>query len=59
MTKKLTELYVIVVNTSTVWNDCVYDFKTAQSVLSIAKDSGYINSEVVTIAYAIKNGYSF
>jgi hypothetical protein len=59
MTKTITELYVIAINTSSVWNDCVYDFKTAQSVCGIAKDSGYVHAEVITLAYAIKNGYSF
>jgi hypothetical protein len=59
MTKKFSDLYVVVKTDNILYTDAVYDFKTAESVCSIAKDSGYQNAEVITLSYAIRNGYQF
>lgn len=59
MTKKFSDLYVVVKTDNLLYTDAVYDFKTAESVCSIAKDSGYTNAEVVTLLYALNNGYIF
>ena len=59
MTKKLTKLYVVAKDSDLLFTDAAYDFKTAESVCSTAKEQGYKDAEVITVAYAIKNGYSF
>ena len=59
MTKKFSDLYVVVKNDNLLYTDAVYDFRTAESVCSIAKDSGYPNAEVITLSYALRNGYVF
>ena len=59
MTKKFSDLYVVAITNNLIFTDAVYDFKTAESVCSIAKDSGYQNAEVITLSYAIFHGYVF
>lgn len=59
MTKKLTKLYVVAKDSELLFTDAVYDFKTAESVCSIAKEQGYKDAKVITVAYAIKAGYDF
>jgi len=59
MTKKFSTLYVVVKTDNLLYTDAVYDFKTAKSVCSIAKDSGYQNAVVITLSYAIRHGYIF
>jgi hypothetical protein len=59
MTKKFSNLYVVVKTDNLLYTDAVYDLKTAESVCSIAKDSGYQNAEVITLSYAIRHGYMF
>lgn len=59
MTKKFEDVYVVAKDDCTLYNDCIYDFKTAESVCAIAKDSGYFRAEVITLRYSIENGYLF
>jgi hypothetical protein len=59
MTKKFSDLYVVVKIDNLLYTDAVYDLKTAESVCSIAKDSGYPNAEVIKLSYALRNGYVF
>jgi hypothetical protein len=59
MTKKFSDLYVVVKSEKLLYTDDVYDFKTAESVCGIAKDSGYSDAEIITLSYAIRNGYVF
>ena len=59
MTKKFSNLYVVVKTDNLLYIDAVYDFNTAESVCSIARDSGYENAEVITLSYAIRHGYVF
>jgi hypothetical protein len=59
MTKKFSNLYVVVKTDNLLYTDAVYDLKTAESVCSIAKDSGYPNAEVIKLSYAIRHGYVF
>lgn len=59
MTKKFSDLYVVVKSDKLLYTDAVYDFKTAESVCGIAKDSGYPDAEVITLSYAIRHGYVF
>lgn len=59
MMKKLTDLYVVAKNDDLLFNDCVYDFNTAESVCAIAKDQGYVGAKVITLAFAMRRMYSF
>lgn len=59
MTHKFNKLYVVAKDDCSLFNDCVYDFKTAESVCAIAKDQGYIDAEVITLSFAIRNSYLF
>lgn len=59
MTKKFSDLYVVVKADNLLYTDAVYDFKTAESVCSIAKDIGYPNAEVIRLTYALRHGYVF
>lgn len=59
MKKKLTDLYVVAKDEDLLFDDCVYDFETAKEVCAIAKKQGYSNAEVITLAYAIREMYSF
>ena len=57
MTKKLTNLYVVARDSDFLFTDAAYDFETAESVCSTAKEQGHQDAEVITVAYAINNGY--
>ena len=59
MTKKLTDLYVVAKDNDLLFNDCVYDFQTAESVCAIAQEQGYANAEVITLSFAMRGMYSF
>lgn len=59
MTEKLIDLYVVAKDVESLFTDAVYDFQTAKSICSIAKEQSYKDAEVITLAYALKNGYSF
>jgi hypothetical protein len=59
MGKKLSDLYVVVKTDNLLYTDSVYDFKTADTVCSTAKDNGYPNAEIITLLYALRHGYVF
>jgi len=57
--EKLTDLYVVAKDYDLLFTDCVYDFRTAESVCSIAKKQGHENAKVITLASAMRAMYSF
>jgi hypothetical protein len=59
MTKKFNEIYVVAKNDYTLFNDCVYDKATAESVCAIAKESGHDGAEVITLEKCIESNYLF
>ncbi len=59
ITKKLSDLYVVVKTDNLLYTDGVYDFRTAESVCSIARDCGYNDAEVITLQYALSHGCVF
>ena len=59
MTKRLRTLYVVAIDNDVLFNDCIYDVRTAKSVCDIAKDQGYINAKVITLECAMRGMYSF
>jgi hypothetical protein len=59
MKKKFVDLYVVAKNEDVLFDDCVYDFATAEKVCSMVRNLGYSGAQVITLAYAIHGMYSF
>lgn len=57
MTKHFDEIYVVTKNDYALFNNCVYDKKTAESVHAVALDSGYPESEVITLEKCMVANY--
>lgn len=59
MNKNFNEIYVVTKNDYALFNNCVYDKKTAESVQAVAIDSGYSESEVITLEKCMEANYLF
>lgn len=57
MTKNFHEIYVVTKNDYALFTNCVYDKKTAESVKAVAIDSGYPESEVITLEKCMEANY--
>jgi hypothetical protein len=57
MTKNFDEIYVVVKNNYCLFNNCIYDKDTAESIKDIAIDIGNPEAEVITLERCMEEGY--
>lgn len=57
MTKSFDEIYVVAKNDYCLFNNCVYDKDTAESVKAIAIESGNPEAEVITLERCMEANY--
>lgn len=59
MNKNFDEIYVVAINDYSLFNKCVYDKRTAESVKAIAIEMGHPESKVITLEECMEANYLF